>query len=325
MSLFLNGPSGPFFLHVLRSKLPPADELSMKLLHLPTTPILKSLPPGFQHIHGHTIHVAKIPGKDPNGYTIAFIHGIAASGSTWLPVIWHMMPVAAKFLIFDMPAHGLSPDPRPPFTCLDAYACVKECLQTNLTKGAKNLIVGNSLGGSFALKFAIECPEYVSLCALISPAGAPFPVSAHAVIDRFLPHTLAQANKIIDDVWIRPTLGARMIAPLLLHTALQPGFISLMKSITDIDDNPDSPLSDDLFSPEKLRNFNIPACLVWGDLDRILPREMRDYYDKYLPKSVARIFPDDFGHSPQLDTPKRLAHILLKWLEQTSSEHDKNH
>ncbi|MBQ9242616.1 MAG: alpha/beta hydrolase [Proteobacteria bacterium] len=286
----------------------------MNLLHLPTSPILKTLPPGFQRIHDRTLHVAKFPGMNPNGYTIALIHGIAASAATWLPVIRNLMPAASGFLVFDMPGHGLSPAPKPPFSCIDAYECTRACLLNNLRKDKKNLIIGNSLGGSFALKFTLENADIVSRCALISPAGAPFPVSAHAVIDRFLPHSLAQANKIIDDVWIRPTLGARMIAPLLLHTATQPGFISMMKSITDIDDVQDCPLKSWLFTPEELDTLQTPACLIWGGLDRILPREMRDYFDTYLPQNVDRFFPDDFGHSPQLDTPKRLAKILLEWL-----------
>ncbi|MBR4986055.1 MAG: alpha/beta hydrolase [Proteobacteria bacterium] len=287
----------------------------MNLINLPTSPILKTLPPGFQRIHGRTLHVAKVPGLDRHGYTIILIHGIAASAATWLPLMRHLMPVARDFLVFDMPGHGLSPDPRPPFSCLDAYDCVQACIQNNLKQDGRHLIIGNSLGGAFALRFALDNPGLVSRCILISPAGAPFPVSAHAVIDRFLPTSLAEANKIIDDVWIRPTLGARLIAPLLLHTASQPGFISLMKSITDMDDNPTSPLRELLFTPEKLATLSCPAALVWGGLDRILPREMRDYFCTYLPQNVDRFFPDDFGHSPQLDTPKRLAQIILKWLD----------
>ena len=278
------------------------------------TPILNQLPIGFQRFQQHTLHVARVPGFDPQGMHVALIHGIAGTASSWIPLMRYMIPFVRDFLVMDLPGHGFSPAMDSHFTCIDAYDCIRDCLLKNLDPEDQNLIIGNSLGGAFALKFAYENPDYAQKCVLISPAGAPFPKGAHDVIDFFCADTVEQGKKIIERVWVHPSFKDYLLIPAVLHMTKQRGFRSFMKSITDIDDDPHAPLRDMLFSESQLRAYDTPTLLIWGDCDHVLPREMRDFYDGAFGENVTRYFPKDYGHCPQFEVPKTLAASIQKWL-----------
>lgn len=280
---------------------------------LGTSPILKRMTPGFQQIRNKTVHVASIPGMNPKGPVVVMLHGIAGSAASWLPLIKSMTFFAKKFLIMDLPCHGLSPEIQPPFTVMEAYQTVKACLVKNLDPLNNHMIIGNSLGGAFAFRFCSECPELAQSCVLISPAGAPFPTSAHDVIEPFCAKTIGDACKIIERIWFHPTPLSYTLAPVLLHTMAQPGYLSLMESIMDIDTHPDGETAKMLFAPDMLKAFPTRLLLIWGQRDAVLPHEMCEYYDKYLPDSVQRIFPEDMGHCPQLEVPNAVAKLIMDW------------
>ncbi len=279
------------------------------------TMAMKILPPGFQRINGNLMHVIRLPGLHPGGPSIALIHGVAATGSTWFPLIRHLIKYAREIIVFDLPAHGLSPAPQLPFTCLDCYKSVRECLLKNLCPESNNLIIGNSLGGAFALNFALDCPDYVARNVLISPAGMPFPSTARSVLKTFCGDSLSDANKVIDKIWVHPTLKARALAPALRHEMRKPAFRSLLESIMEIDDNPSCDLAQMILTPEKLKDYKTKSLLIWGGKDRVLPPAMRDAFDQSLPSCVTRLFPSGYGHCPQFEEPVRVAVQILDWIE----------
>ena len=277
------------------------------------TPILKKMLPGFQRINDKTMHVVKLPGLNPQGDNIALLHGVAASASSWLPLVKALLPIAKSFLLFDLPGHGLSPSAPKQFNCMDAYRCAESCLLKNLDPEDPNLIIGNSLGGAFTVKFCMEHPDYAARCVLISPAGAPFPGSAREIISPFLAKSLADARQIVEHVWTNPPKVAYLLAPLIRMTTAQPGFISLMESIMKIDEDPNGELAQMLFTQNQLADFKTPALFIWGKKDRILPSQMCAYYDAHLPDSVTRYFPDNLGHCPQFEAPKEIADEIMTW------------
>ncbi len=277
------------------------------------SPVLKKMIPGLQRINGLTLHVLKFPGLNAHGDHIALLHGIAGSASSWLPLVKSLMPIAKSFLLFDLPGHGLSPAAPDNFSCLDAYRCAESCLLKNLDPEDPNLIIGNSLGGGFAFKFCMEHPDFSARCVLISPAGAPFPNSAAEVISPFLAKSMADAKKIVDLVWTNPPRLAYLLAPMLRFTTAQPCFISMMQSIMKVDEEPDGELAHWLFKKEQLASFKTPSLLIWGKKDKILPNEMRAFFDENLPDSVARFFPDNLGHCPHFESPKMIADEIIRW------------
>ncbi len=269
----------------------------------------------FLHIHRHAIHVAHVRGLNPKAPVYAMIHGIAAAGVSWLPLARHLAPHASRFVLPDLPAHGLSPAPTPPFDVIEAYRLLKNALIQTLDPDDDNVIIGNSLGGAFALKFCLECPDLVRQCVLISPAGAPFAAAARDVIAPFCPQSIVQTRDLIGRVFTRPTPATHMfLAPYLRLTTRTRGFRSLMESILELDTNDDAPLRQLLFSPQDLQNLTTHTCLVWGGSDHVLPSDMRNYFDLHLPASAHRVFPPHFGHCPQFEHSRELADIIQNFI-----------
>lgn len=280
-----------------------------------TTPMLRCLPPGVRRYHDHTVQVYKFPGLNPKGCNIALVHGIGASALSWMALVKPLARYARSFLMLDLPGHGFSPDPQPPYSCIDAYNVVNDCLIDNLEPYGNNLIIGNSLGGAFALKFCLDNPDVAQRAVLMSPAGAPFPTCAEDVIRPFLPTTLSDACKIIERIWTNPKLGNYIFALAFLKIAEKPGFQSMLESIISIDKDPNGPIAQMMFSQKDIEEFPIPALFIWGDYDHILPMEMRTYFDKYFPQTVERYFPEDLGHCPHYEDPKRIAEKIGEWLK----------
>lgn len=263
--------------------------------------------------------MAQFPGLNAKGPSVTLVHGIAASAATWLPLAIELAPFCKRFYIPDIPGHGLSPAPKSPFSCIDAYEITRDAILRSIDPLETHVLVGNSLGGAFALKLLLDFPNEFQKAVLISPAGAPFPHSAKEVIAPFLPDTIAQAKNIVDRVFVHPTkIHEALLAPLLKASTASPGFRSMLQSIADIDENPDNPLSKLIFTPEQISKIHLPLMLIWGGNDKILPIEMRNFFDKYLPQNAIRVFDADFGHCPQFDAVKPLARILAPFIRHSN-------
>lgn len=273
-------------------------------------PSLNVLPPVFKKIRGRLIHVVHLPGQLSTGPTVVFIHGIAATGSSWLPLIRCLRKRASQFVIFDLPGHGLSGPADDGFTFEEAYYVTRDLLIREIEPESDTVLVGNSLGGAFAMKFSLEHPDLLSRAILISPAGAPFPWGAHAVLDPFLPHSLSDAQHLLRAIFVSHHFSTRFLAPHIYYTTTRPGFLSFIRSMLEYDSDENSVIRQMIFKPEDLASCHIPVELIWGRQDHVLPVEMREFYDHYLPQSCRRIFPETFGHCPQFEEPEALASMM---------------
>lgn len=56
-------------------------------------------------------------------------------------------------------------------------------------------------------------------------------------------------------------------------------------------------------APEVLGNLRVPTLLLWGRSDRVMLREMFDWYRAHLPAQAIVEEPEGVGHCPHLDRP----------------------
>lgn len=267
-------------------------------------------PFGYHLVQNRLVHVSTVWGRNPKGPSIAFIHGLGATGGSWMPLIKELRKRASRFIYFDIPPHGLSPAPKLPYTFKDAYQLTHDVLIREIEPGERTILIGNSLGGAFAMKFAVEEPDYISRAILISPAGAPFPTSAYDVLAQFLPHNMSEARQVLHKIFVEPSVGVDLLTPGFFNVTTSPAFHALIKSMLEYDTDPESDIRKLILKPEELQNCKTPIQLIWGKKDAVLPAGMRDYYDKYLPESSARLYPETFGHCPQFEEPAALAALL---------------
>jgi 4,5:9,10-diseco-3-hydroxy-5,9,17-trioxoandrosta-1(10),2-diene-4-oate hydrolase len=126
---------------------------------------------GVLHFHVAGLPPEVGPGRgDAN--TVMLLHGGGPGASAWSNFGRNMPVLAKRFrvLMMDLPGYGLS-DPRPAtghfFTvAAQALARLLDALSID-----KVHLIGNSLGGGAALRFALNYPDRVGRLVLMGPGG----------------------------------------------------------------------------------------------------------------------------------------------------------
>ncbi|MEZ4296718.1 MAG: alpha/beta hydrolase, partial [Polyangiaceae bacterium] len=72
-----------------------------------------------------------------------------------------------------------------------------------------------------------------------------------------------------------------------------------------------------LFSAEDLQKLAMPIHLVWGQQDRLLPRENFHFYRDSLPSHAVIEEPDATGHCPHFDDPDGYLDRILSFAQKT--------
>lgn len=120
----------------------------------------------------HHLHVRSAGDGDLN---FLLLHGWAVSGSIWDVFVEHWPAGAGKLLIPDLRGTGFSAKPQTGYS-LDDYTndIVKLIDQMQLSQ---LVLVGHSMGGTIAMRVALERPQALAKLVLVSPvppSGVPF-------------------------------------------------------------------------------------------------------------------------------------------------------
>jgi pimeloyl-ACP methyl ester carboxylesterase len=228
--------------------------------------------------------------------TIVVLHGLGSTATSFGPLLTRMRPHARRVVALDLPGHGFSEAPRTPLTPRGLLTAVQEALDALVEEPM--VLVGSSLGGGLALKYALDRPERLLGLALVSPVAA-----------RMSPTEWAD---LLGSFEIESTSQARLLLARLYHrtpwfmSALAPGVRDVMRRAA-IRDIIRTATLDDLPEPTTLSSLAMPVLLLWGQSERLLPRSALAYFRRYLPPHAVIEEPAGFGHCPHLDDPARLA------------------
>jgi pimeloyl-ACP methyl ester carboxylesterase len=145
-------------------------------------------------------------------------------------------------------------------------------------------LVGFSMGGRLAATFAIEHRERVRKLGLIAPAGLDVPEHPMANLSQVPPEEIP-GYLVHDFSVVAPHLPKGPDPQFAAARAREGGnFGKLMQNGLV------GP-----WLPRWLHRVDMPTLIVWGDQDRILPAGQAAAWNKLIPHSVVRIFPDA-GH-----------------------------
>lgn len=234
---------------------------------------------------------------------IVVLHGFAAHGLCYAGLLRRFQPHVRRVLAPDMPGHGYSAPIRPgdtPTVLLDALV---EALDRVLDEPA--LLLGNSMGGMVAIRYALARPDRVRGLALVSPGGAPLPPAEHeAFLGRFRLDTHGQALEFVDDVFARaPSLLRHPLAHEIRRRFAHPQLRQLLGEI--------SPSV--MLTPAELGSLHMPILFVWGREERILPRAHYRFFVQNLPAHAQIEEFADFGHIGFMEQPVALTQRVLEF------------
>jgi len=237
-----------------------------------------------------------------DGPAVVLLHGFGASLHTWEP--WaSALEATHRVVRFDLPGSGLSePDATGTYTearNLELLAALLDRLGI-----AKAALVGNSVGGRIAWRFAAEHPDRVTKLVLVSPDGfaspgfeygKPYDASVAIEAMRFvlpafvLRMSLAPAYgdpaAMTDDL-------ARRYHDLMRAPGARAAMIARLRQTVLVDPAP------------LLPRIAAPVLLVWGEKDAMIPVANAQDYLRLLGDARLVTFPD-LGHVPHEEAPAR--------------------
>jgi pimeloyl-[acyl-carrier protein] methyl ester esterase len=201
-----------------------------------------------------------------HGFPVVFFHGWGFDSSIWTPLV----PQLKRFyqlILVDLPGFGMTP--------MMDWCEFKEQLSNLLPK--RFALVGWSMGGLYATRFASELPERVSLLFNVatSPyflADALWPGLSTEVFMSFNNKLAHHPSETLDE-FVQLQLNR---ATLVLPSRKTPSIQALQSGLNILE-------SWDLRSA--LAHIDIPICFLFGRLDIIVSartmRTMQGHYPKF--------------------------------------------
>ncbi len=241
---------------------------------------------------------------------LVLVHGFSFSLESWDD--W-AADLSADYRVvrMDLPGHGLTgPDPEQRYSVsetVDFLAGVMDALEIERAH-----LVGNSLGGLVAWRYAADHGERVETLVLLAPGGFSIngvteePVEVPMAVSFYL----NQAPEAMVAAASRGLFGdpARMSADLpgRVHALMQgngPALVQRLGVFTLPDPQAD------------LARVDAPVLLLWGERDAMVPVAHAALFEAALPRSQTVLYPD-LGHVVHEEAPARtLADVRAFWAQ----------
>jgi len=251
-----------------------------------------------------TIHALDWRGVGPLP-PIVLIHGFSAASVHYWPLLVGLQGKSRRILAPDLPGHGRSDDPR---KGLDANALADGLVEAlDAWIGEPVVVLGNSMGGAAAVRYAARRPENVRGLVLISPGGAPMePAELETFRAGFRMDRHDDALDFVDRLFHTKATFRRFLARGVRERFRRPGLKALIEGISP----------EHLLDPAEVAAIRCPTLFLWGQSERILPRSGLDFFRASLPEHAEVHEPEGWGHSPYLERPAEVVERVLAFLEE---------
>lgn len=242
-----------------------------------------------------------------NGPPVVLIHGISANALHWTGVAPFLRRHVRRVILPELPGHGRSGSPGEVMDPDALTPLVVEHLDALLDEPA--LVVGNSLGGAAALRYALARTERVRGLLLASPGGAGDDDDGlRAFLNRFAMAGRGDAVTFIERLYGRPVWYRHLLAGGVRARFLDPRIQSLLRRLE----------ARHLFRADELRGLPMPVVLSWGRLDALMLQAHFAFFREALPPH-ARVEETHHGHCPQLDDPVGFTRRLIRFVRETAA------
>ena len=263
------------------------------------------------------LHGDRVAYRDEGaGEVLLLIHGIGGSSNSWSGVI----PLLAKkyrVIAPDLLGHGESDKPRGDYS-VGAFAVLLRDFLDALDI-PQVTVIGHSLGGGIAMQFAHQHGEYCKRIVLISSGGFGGDVGRVLRVlslpgsELVLP-VIASRPAILASNALRALMGSSdsfQASPSLSNRDNRQAFLRTLRAVVD-------------FRGQAVSALNrvcmvLPAMIISGDQDRVIPVEHARAAHRTMPNSRLHIIPG-VHHYPPTERPETVARLIDDFIATTGED-----
>lgn len=220
------------------------------------------------------------------GAPLLFLHGGGGAG-IWLPC---MAQLAKKFDVIAPEHPGFGDSDTPPWldTIEDLANFYLDFLDQLDLRGVH--LIGSSLGGWVTAELAVRNATRLASLTLIGAAG--IHLKDVEQVDTFLSNDEQRIRDLFHDQELAEAVIAGSERPELEDAALKNRMMTAKLSW--------QPRNHDPHLRKWLHRIKVPTLLVWGDHDRLFPKEYALAYQRLIPGAKVVIIPN-CGHLPHVE------------------------
>ena len=240
------------------------------------------------------------------GPAIVMLHGLGGTKVSMLPLVPDLAP-RYRIIVPDLPGHGESEKvPRTDYTPRFYARHIRRLMDVLDVPDA--VVVGNSLGGRIALELAVRSPDRVTGLVLLAAAVPGFRARYVLGFTRVIPSEWGGLPFPSRERWMQMAIRRLFADPTQLP---EDGFAAAADEFIRVYQSPVARMAffDSLrhVLMEQPRPFwarmakvRVPALVVWGEEDRLVPIRLGLKLAEVLPRSELLVLPG-VGHVPQFE------------------------
>lgn len=256
---------------------------------------------------------------DPAAETVVLLHGGGPGASSWSNFSKNIPVLAQRFhvLAVDQPGYGQS-DKHTEHEQYNRYSATALLNLLDHLGVERAALVGNSLGGGTAVRFALDNPERAGRLVLMGPGGlsvnlfAPDPTEGVKLLGGF---TMAPTRENMEKFLRVMVFDQKLVTPELIDErfaiASTPESLAAAKAMGKSFAGADFELGMMWRDAYKLRQR---VLLIWGREDRVNPLDGALVALKQIPRVQLHVF-GQCGHWAQLEKFDEFNKLTIDFLE----------
>jgi pimeloyl-ACP methyl ester carboxylesterase len=266
-------------------------------------------PADFVTVAGIRLHV-----RDSGARTapaVILLHGFGASLHTW--EAWAKgLERDYRVIRLDLPGSGLTgADPGDDYGDPRALAILSALLDKLGIRTAS--LVGNSIGGRIAWKFAAAFPDRVDKLILVSPDGYASPGFEYGKAPE-VPAILGAMRYVLPKAILRLNLAPAYANPATLSEEMVTRYQDMMR-VPGVRDAMLARMRQTVLQDPQpfLAKIHAPTLLLWGEQDGMIPFANAQDYLRAMPQAKLVSLPG-VGHLPQEEAPEKSLAVVREFL-----------
>ena len=250
-----------------------------------------------------------------NGPAVVLLHGSNASLHTWEPWVAQIGD-QFRMISLDLPGHGLTGAvPGNDYSQEAMAQFVNEF--TTVMHIERFALVGNSMGGGVAARFALHYPERLTQLVLVDAGGMPTKTPRDPGIGFLIARTPIVQNLMLF-VSPRGIFEDGLKKAFFNHALVTPEMVDRYWELNRRDGTRAASLKrfqtpQDNFIQDNVSQIHTPTLILWGEQDTLVPRDAGDAYNAAIKGSKLVVF-KNCGHIPMEEVPDQSARVLREFL-----------